>query len=105
MMARQARLEAERDDKERVDFPAELAARALDPDVTRVIAGESKLFELRRTARGYVATDAVTAQTSCAGVYAIGEVAQRQHPCVVTALADGVVAAKAIQASIEQNGS
>lgn len=69
------------------------------------IVGYAAGLKLHRTARGYVATDAVTAQTSCAGVYAIGEVAQRQHPCVVTALADGVVAAKAIQASIEQNGS
>ena len=33
-------------------------------------------------------------------VYAIGEVAQRMHPCVVTAFADGVVAAKAIQAQL-----
>lgn len=56
---------------------------------------------LHRSARGFIATDMQTAQTSCAGVYAIGEVAQRQHPCVVTALADGVTAAKAIQARIE----
>ena len=49
--ARQARLEAERDDEERLDFPAQLTARASDPDVARVIAGEGKLFELRRTAR------------------------------------------------------
>ncbi|MGB6103090.1 MAG: NAD(P)/FAD-dependent oxidoreductase [Pusillimonas sp.] len=56
---------------------------------------------LQRSARGFIATDMQTAQTSCAGVYAIGEVAQRQHPCVVTALADGVTAAKAIQARIE----
>lgn len=56
---------------------------------------------LRRSAQGFIATDMQTAQTSCAGVYAIGEVAQRQHPCVVTALADGVTAAKAIQAQIE----
>jgi HlyD family secretion protein len=49
--ARRARLEAERDDQDRLDFPAELTARAFDPDVARVIAGERKLFELRRTAR------------------------------------------------------
>jgi HlyD family secretion protein len=49
--ARQARLEAERDGEERLDFPAQLTARASDPDVARVIAGEGKLFELRRTAR------------------------------------------------------
>lgn len=56
---------------------------------------------LHRSAHGFIATDMQTAQTSCPGVYAIGEVAQRQHPCVVTALADGVTAAKAIQAQIE----
>ncbi|RTZ45736.1 NAD(P)/FAD-dependent oxidoreductase [Candidimonas sp. SYP-B2681] len=56
---------------------------------------------LHRSTRGFIATDMQTAQTSCPGVYAIGEVAQRQHPCVVTALADGVTAAKAIQARIE----
>jgi len=56
---------------------------------------------LARDARGFVQTDGATAQTSVAGLYAIGEVAQRQHPCVVTALADGVVAAKAIQQRLE----
>ena len=51
LAARQARFEAERDDKERVDFPAELVARVSDTDVARVILGEHKLFELRGTAR------------------------------------------------------
>ena len=51
LAVRRARLEAERDDQDRLDFPAELTARAFDPDVARVIAGERKLFELRRTAR------------------------------------------------------
>src|SRR5690554_543791 len=58
-------------------------------------------LNLQRGARGFISTDMHTAQTSCPGVYAIGEVAQRQHPCVVTAMADGVTAAKAIQARIE----
>ena len=48
-------------------------------------------------ARGFVFTDPVTSQTSVPHVYAIGEVAQRMHPCMVTAMADGVVAAKAIE--------
>lgn len=60
---------------------------------------------LQRTNQGFVATRTDTAETSCEGVYAIGEVAQRQHPCVVTALADGVAAAKAIQARIETRGA
>jgi thioredoxin reductase (NADPH) len=56
---------------------------------------------LQRTEKGFLATDPKTTQTSCEGVYAVGEVAQRQHPCVVTAMADGVAAAKAIQARLE----
>lgn len=56
---------------------------------------------LERDASGYFKTDFHTAQTSVDGVYAIGEVAHRMHPCVVTAMADGVVAAKAIQARLE----
>lgn len=47
--------------------------------------------------RGYIRTDGATAQTTVPDVYAIGEVANRMHPCVVTSMADGVVAAKAIQ--------
>jgi len=52
---------------------------------------------LRCDERGYIRTDAVTAEASVPDVYAIGEVAHRMHPCVVTSMADGVVAAKAIQ--------
>ena len=47
--ARQARLEAERDDASEVNFPAELLARKSDEKVARLIAGEAKFFELRRT--------------------------------------------------------
>lgn len=54
-------------------------------------------LEVSRDERGFLATDPMTAQTSVPGVYAIGEVAQRMHPCVPTAMADGVVAAKAIE--------
>jgi len=57
---------------------------------------------LQRDARGFVHTDSRTAQTSEPDLYAVGEVAHRQHPCVVTAMADGVVAAKAIQARLER---
>lgn len=58
-------------------------------------------LNLARSDQGYIQTDMATAQTSVEGVYAIGEVAQRFHPCVVTGMADGVTAAKAIQAKIE----
>lgn len=46
-------------------------------------------------ARGFIASDA-HGLTSLSRVYAIGEVTQKQHPCIATAMAEGVVAAKAI---------
>lgn len=48
---RRARLEAERDETERILFPAELTRRINDPDIAQLMAGERKLFELRREAR------------------------------------------------------
>ena len=51
LAARQARLEAERDDDERLIFPEDLSARVADPAVVRILAGERRLFELRRAAR------------------------------------------------------
>lgn len=51
MAARQARYEAERDGAATVTFPAGLEARAGDPEVARLMAGERKLFEMRRAAR------------------------------------------------------
>ena len=50
---------------------------------------------------GFVLTDS-NCRTSIPGVYAIGELAQRAHPCCITAMADGVVAAKDIQRTLEQ---
>ena len=52
--------------------------------------------------KGYVNTHVHTAETNVSGVYAIGEVANRHHPCIITSMADGVVAAKAIQYRLEQ---
>jgi HlyD family secretion protein len=49
--ARKARLEAERDDRADVEFPPALLSRAADPDVAHLMAGERRLFELRRLAR------------------------------------------------------
>lgn len=63
--------------------------------------GPAQHLSLALDAGGFVATERYTAQTSVPGVYAIGELTRRQHPCVLTAMADGVVAAKAIQARRE----
>lgn len=52
-------------------------------------------------ARGFVATDLATCETSVPNMFAIGEVAHRMHPCCVTSMADGVVTAKEIQKRIE----
>ena len=60
-------------------------------------AGFADDLRLARDERGYIRTDFATAETSVPDIYAIGEVAHRMHPCVVTSMADGVVAAKAIQ--------
>ena len=51
LMARQARLEAERDDESQIKFPNELISRMENPDVSRVVYGEQKLFDLRKSAR------------------------------------------------------
>ncbi len=52
LAARQARDEAERDGENRITFPADLLERAkTSPDVARLIAGETKLFETRRSSR------------------------------------------------------
>lgn len=49
--ARQARLEAEQDGAERPVFPDTLLSRRDDPVVARLIAGEERLFQLRRSSR------------------------------------------------------
>lgn len=49
--ARQARLEAERDDAASVTFPAELLARQAEPEVASAVKGEQRVFELRTAAR------------------------------------------------------
>jgi HlyD family secretion protein len=52
LLARQARLEAERDSADQVVFPRALLQRAKDSsDADRAIAAEQKLFDLRRQAR------------------------------------------------------
>jgi HlyD family secretion protein len=51
LAARQARNEAERDAADKVLFPPDLLARVDDLDVARVMSGEQKLFEIRRSGR------------------------------------------------------
>jgi HlyD family secretion protein len=49
--ARKAREEAEIDGMESVIFPDDLLARQSDPEVNRMLVGETKLFEIRRKTR------------------------------------------------------
>jgi HlyD family secretion protein len=51
LMARQARLLAERDDADTIAFPAQLRDRRSDMSVAAAVAGEEKLFESRKTSR------------------------------------------------------
>ncbi|MBN8920201.1 MAG: biotin/lipoyl-binding protein, partial [Rhizobiales bacterium] len=51
LTARAARLESERDGLNSVSMPAEFATRTTDPYVMKVMEGEQRLFEMRRTAR------------------------------------------------------
>jgi HlyD family secretion protein len=51
LLARQARNEAELDGAQSVVFPTALETRGSDPEVARLMSGEKKLFEMRRTAR------------------------------------------------------
>ncbi len=53
------------------------------------------------TSNGFIDTDN-NCRTSDVNIFAIGECTQRTHPCVTTAMADGVIAAKAIQQDLEK---
>jgi len=50
--------------------------------------------------KGFVRSDE-RRRTSDPDVYAIGELAQKLHPCVATSVADGIVCAKDIQSRLE----
>jgi HlyD family secretion protein len=51
LWARAARLQAEQQGADRIEFPPMLLERADDPDIKAVMASESKLFEVRMTGR------------------------------------------------------
>ncbi len=61
----------------------------------------SEDLALDRDQKGFIRVDFETCATSVEGVFAIGEAAARSHPSVVTAMADGIAVAKAIQRRIE----
>src|SRR3954453_18341380 len=51
LTARQARLKAEQDGREQVSFAPDLIARRAEPEIAGLLGEETRLFELRRTAR------------------------------------------------------
>jgi HlyD family secretion protein len=51
LSARKARLESERDGREQIEIPAELLVKIGNVDVAGILQSESKLFDLRRSAR------------------------------------------------------
>jgi HlyD family secretion protein len=51
LAARKAREEAEIDGMETVTFPGDLMARQGDPEIDRILVGETRLFEIRRKTR------------------------------------------------------
>lgn len=53
-----------------------------------------------KSADSYIATDNYR-RTSQDRIYAVGELTQSAHPCCVTAMADGIIAAKDIQKRID----
>ena len=50
---------------------------------------------LRQNGDGYLVVDG-NMETSCPGVFAVGDVANPAHPCVATAIAAGTMAAREI---------
>jgi HlyD family secretion protein len=51
LTARNARLEAEQGERDEISFPDDFLARAQEADVGRLIEGERRVFQLRRTSR------------------------------------------------------
>ena len=51
---------------------------------------------LATDALGYLVVDG-NMETSCRGVFAVGDVSNPAHPCIATAIASGTVAARTIE--------
>jgi len=51
LASRKARLEAERDELDAISLPPELAGQLSDPEITRIVAAEQKMFQARRMSR------------------------------------------------------
>jgi HlyD family secretion protein len=72
LYARRARLEAERDGTNEIEFPDDLLQAARQAEIGRVMAGERKLFEFRRAAqqdrRRSCASASPSSMTRCSAI-------------------------------------
>ena len=86
LLAREARLRAERDAHGTIEFPAALLARQNDPLVANAISEEKRIFELNRAARAgqHAAIQAQIAQASKAsGSYVVQADVYRQQEALI----------------------
>ncbi len=58
-------------------------------------------LSLTTDARGYIVVDG-NAETSCRGVFAVGDLVNPGHPCIATALASGTMAARQIRTVLDR---
>lgn len=58
-------------------------------------------LDIEHDSKGFLITHPKTGETSLPNMYAIGDVANRMPPCCITAMADGIVVAHAIQQKID----
>ncbi len=59
-------------------------------------------LDLAKDPLGYLVVDG-SLETSCRGVFAVGDVANPAHPCIATAIAAGTLAARAIAQRLARN--
>lgn len=59
-------------------------------------------LDLAKDPLGYLRVDG-SLETSCRGVFAVGDVANPAHPCIATAIAAGTIAARAIAKRLARN--
>jgi HlyD family secretion protein len=86
LLAREARLRAERDAHGTIEFPAALLARQNDPLVANAISEEKRIFQLNRAARAgqHAAIQAQIAQASKAsGSYVVQADVYRQQEALI----------------------
>ncbi|MBR5586673.1 MAG: FAD-dependent oxidoreductase, partial [Clostridia bacterium] len=81
----------------------EIPAEGIFVAVGTVPGGESLTENIEKTESGYIITDEKM-QTSVKGVYAVGDIREKELRQIVTAAADGAIAAHSIAKYIEAIG-